>query len=367
MSPIPPIPPTEPARTPDDPFVRSLAAGVRATVDVAPPLSLDEIRDRPAQPQQPAPRSPVAWRLAAAAAVVVVLISAGLTLRHRDEEGPAASGPPPGALLAIPTDPTGPVPAANTAASTGQPVRTSSARWDVVRTGADDRQLVVAFDGGGCGTFRADVAETADAVSIAIYLVFPDDGSTCPAVGAPGAIGIELSEPLGTRRLDGSRPVEGNDVPGPLVVSGADLATLTWPPDAERATAEGLIRGLGPDSYVWTQRFDGPPDDDGLRPSVSLEQWHGATPIDEGAFFQTCRFGGQPESTEPVDVNGTAATFVRCANGGEESPPRSSARAVLWMEGTDRLMVRADPAAPGATDLDDAALVDLARSVRRGD
>lgn len=308
------------------------------------------------------------WRLTAAGAIVVVLllIVAGSVWRSRSGGSPTA-GSPATEQLPIPADPTGPAAAANTGASVGEDSPASPMRWDVVRTGADDRQLVVHFDGGGCGTYRAEVTETGDAVSIQVLPVVREDDIVCPGVLAPAAIGVELSQPLGTRRLLGSRPTPGNDVPGPLVVPGEELATLTWPAGSVRATAEQLVRGLGPDAYVWTQTFTDPSvviepaegsSDLATNPSVTLEQWHGATPIDDGAVYQTCR--GRTGSTEPVDLTGSTAILVRCA--GDEGPEPGSALAVLWMDGTDRLMVRAEPGPA----LDTSALLELARSVRRG-
>jgi len=328
----------------DEPFALALAPGVRAVVEATPAVTLDEVRSTPAPARRPrSSQATVAWRLAAAAAVVVVLIGAGLAWRQRN--APPALGRVP---LPIPANPTGPAAAEDTAAATGGVDGLTTMPWTAARTGADDRQLVVHFPGGGCGTWRPEVRETATTVDVAIRPVYPEGGPDCVLMGYDQAVGVELAAPLGVRAITGSSPY----VDDPLFVGGEELATLTWPPGSSRALTERLQRGIHPWVWIWTQGF-GPP---GATPAsqVTLTQERGdELAPDRAAFAQWCRDEADLR-TEPARVGGVDATLVRCPDG----------RTVLgWMHGSDRLSVSVQPDTPG---LDDAGIVTLAESVRTG-
>lgn len=360
---------------------RSIATGTRALVEAAPALALDEVRARataglPSSRPRPT-RSSLGWRVAAAAAVLVVVVGAVIARQDRPAiEPPMRRGPSaPTELLPVSADPTGPVAAHDTAASTGEPDRSVSADWDVVRTAVDDRQLVVYVDGaGGCTEgYRAEVTETIESVTIAVHPVPRQGGDRCPSIsGGAAAIGIELDAPLGDRRLVGWTPTPGFEEAGPLVVRGDELFTLTWPAGSVRATTEDLGRALGPQDWVWTQRFTdpsrtiAPPEESsdlrGSIPTISLEQWHGAVPIDHGAGVQACRFQ-QPRSMVLRQVDGIEMTLVRCPDG---SKADGGTIAVLWMDQTTpdvatRFLLRAER---GSIDVE--GLLTLAASVRRG-
>ena len=371
---------TDPTRPVLDERDQRIGDGVHALVDGAPAITIDEVRTRPVVtplPARPAPRpSSAAWRLAAAAAVVLVLVGVLATWRSRSSERPLPLGPvATGRLLPVPADPTGPVAAENTGASSGEPDRSVSARWDVVRTGADDRQLVVYFSGAGpCAEgYQAEVTETPESVTIAVHQAGPPvEPCGQLATWVPGAIGIQLAAPLGDRRLVGWTPVDGSAVTGPLVVRGEDLATLTWPAGSVRAATEDLGRTLDPDDWVWTQTFTDPsvviepPEDSSngpTNPTISLQQWHGATQLDEGAGTQACQFQA-PRSTEVRQVDGVEMTLIRCPLDGSKAD--GGVVAVAWMEQTlpdvaTRFLLRAEPGS-----MDVPGLLALAESVRRG-
>jgi hypothetical protein len=338
-----------------DEIVGQLSPQIRSVVDAAPPLSLAEISGRTTPARGRRKPSAGAWRLVAAAVAALVLVTTGLAWRYR------STGSAPSELLAIPAQVTGPIPAENTAASTGDPSRTSPARWDVVRTGADDRQLVVYFDGGGCGNYRADVVERPDTISITVLPVY-EPNQNCLAMLLPQAIGIQLSEPLGDRTLQGFRVMDGIRRDRAVVVSGSQLFTMTWPPGSARAASEHMNGQPSTGDFVWTQQFhDAGQTDNRFDWAVTLEQWRGAPAIDAKAFATVCMTAGLSTvplaggfTTTAVDVNGAAGTLVHC-------PDQSLA--VVWAVDTDRLALHSKP---NATSLDEISLVDLAKSVHRG-
>lgn len=312
------------------------------------------------------------WAAVVAMASAVVVGTLLVGWRLRSPTGPLSSTPPT-TLLEFPTGGWGPAAATETGAATSGKVDGPRIRFDAVRTGADDSQIVVYFSGRDCGSFVGEPSLTPDLVTVRVQHIA--DGCTtaeeCAELQASSndgvsddefaweghvdyeyesacgenwrAVGVALPEPLRGRMVsDGSTSFP--------VVDSRQLAQVQFPGTDGRADRE-LLRTTPWDNpryplvYEWQQWS--PPDS-----GIYLIQEHPA-----GGDLANNRCGDTPTqytaSSRVVDINGDPGELLICT--GERL-------VVLWIHDGDQLSLQVNNKGP----MDPDDFVALAQSVRFG-
>jgi hypothetical protein len=297
-------------------------------------------------------------------AVVVALAVVGCAAGKR--EAATLVLPPPTSLP--PGLQTGPAPAPNAISFTSGELSGDPAKIDLIRTGYNDQQLVVAFVDGRkpppndatdpcAGDFYAEVESRHDAVIVRLRGMDRHAAATnvaCPAVGYGRLLAVTLPDPLNGRPIfDGSAALDA-DMPRP-VIDGRPLVTPRWLPEGWIPQAESFT------TRWWQQTFAvgaaEPWNELDRRPTMHVVQMFvaaGDDPIPNLATTGYLGQGGLSEIVATPTVHGQPAELRK------QEGPLGETRFVVWQEGDYWFGVSATPDA----DLTDDALLRVAASVQ---